>query len=251
MPKGMYPYMRNGWDDPQAAGDYLARRHSWADYIEGPAVRSVLPDLSGMRVLDLGTGGGEWALWCAESGAESVEAVDRSPAMLAHAPVHPRIRWIQADMQTVQYPDACFDCVVSGLAFHYVEDYPGLMMRIARWLKPGGCLVFTVEHPLKYANTQGTWLTDEDGNTLAWPIDCYLDTGPRVEERNGLTWTKWHRTIGGYVEGVLLSGLKLTALLEPGASEEGWRVQRAIAEGNRRRPNVLVVRADKPHPRMG
>lgn len=237
--------MSNGWDDPEAAADYLARRHGWADYIEGPAMQSVLPDMTGRRVLDLGTGSGQWAIWCAEHGADSVVALDRSAAMLAHAPHHPRIQWIQADMETVQYPAASFDCVVSGLALHYIDDYVGLVTQIHRWLTPGGCLVFSVEHPLKYANSGGSWLSDGDGNALAWPVDCYLQEGPRVEEKNGLTWTKWHRTIAMYVGGLLAAGLQLTALKEPGATDEGWRLQPAIAEGNRRRPNVLVVRGDK------
>ena len=110
----------------------------------------------------------------------------------------------------------------------------------------GRCLVFSVEHPLKYANSGGSWLSDDDGNALAWPVDCYLQEGPRVEEKNGLTWTKWHRTIAMYVEGLVAGGLQLTALKEPGATNEGWRLQPAIAEGNRRRPNVLVLRGDKP-----
>jgi hypothetical protein len=44
--------------------------------------------------------------------------------------------------------------VVSSLAFHYVADLPGLLGRIGQWLRPGGLLLFSLEHPVVTAAPQ-------------------------------------------------------------------------------------------------
>jgi len=40
-------------------------------------------------------------------------------------------------LETVAFPPARFDLVVSSLVLHYIDDYPGLVRRIAEWLAPG------------------------------------------------------------------------------------------------------------------
>jgi predicted TPR repeat methyltransferase len=34
------------------------------------------------------------------------------------------------------------------MVLHYIADYPNLLRRIAGWLRPGGMLVFSQEHPI-------------------------------------------------------------------------------------------------------
>jgi 2-polyprenyl-3-methyl-5-hydroxy-6-metoxy-1,4-benzoquinol methylase len=52
---------------------------------EWPALRAMLPELAGLRVLDLGCGFGWFSRWAAESGAASVLGIDLSERMLARA----------------------------------------------------------------------------------------------------------------------------------------------------------------------
>nr|WP_243239550.1 methyltransferase domain-containing protein [Sulfobacillus harzensis] len=140
---------------------------------------------------------------------------------------------------------ASFDCILSVRVFHYLEHFPDLASRLYQWLAPGGSLIFSVEHPLKYANSRGDWIVDAEGNASAWPIDSYLKPGPRPEERMGVHLVKWHRPISAYITPLIEAGFLIKAVMEPDFTDEGWRDQPAAAEGNRRRPNILVIRADK------
>ena len=156
----------------------------------------------------------------------------------------PQIRWLEADIETVDLSPQLFDLVLSVRTFHYIEHYGSLVSRIYNWIAPGGTLVFSVEHPLKYANSQGEWIVDGTGNA-AWPVDSYLLPGPRVEEGNGVTLVKWHRTVSHYINELIQAGFVIRAVLEPDYTELGWHEQQTAAERNRRRPNLLIIRADK------
>ena len=66
------------------------------------------------------------------------------------------------------------------------------MRRIASVLTGNGSLVFSVEHPLRYANSTNQWVKLSHTDLPAWPIDSYLATGRREERHGTLAWTKWH-----------------------------------------------------------
>ena len=51
-------------------------------------------------------------------------------------------------IEEASFAAARFDLVVSVLALHYVDDYRGVMARIAEWLTPGGVLVYSTGHPI-------------------------------------------------------------------------------------------------------
>ncbi|MFD0332148.1 class I SAM-dependent methyltransferase [Streptacidiphilus monticola] len=118
--------------------------------LEQPALRALLPQVTGLDVLDLGCGDGGQAEWLASAGARSVLGVDPSTRMLALARgrAHPCLRYLQATAEELTLPQASLDLVVSSLALHYVPDLPALLARIAQWLRPGGHLVYSVEHPV-------------------------------------------------------------------------------------------------------
>ena len=56
-----------------------------AGAVEWPAMRALLPDLRGLRVVDLGCGFGWFCRWAREQGAASVLGLDVSEKMLAQA----------------------------------------------------------------------------------------------------------------------------------------------------------------------
>ena len=125
------------------------------------------PTSHGRRVLDLGCGAGQLAHHLATAGAAEVVGVDVSERMLALARAewaHPRVTYRREAIEEVAFPPARFDLVVSSLAFHYVDDYAGLIARIAGWLAPGGVLVYSTEHPIFTARLpDGGWVLDAAG----------------------------------------------------------------------------------------
>ncbi|HEX4963062.1 MAG TPA: class I SAM-dependent methyltransferase [Thermoanaerobaculia bacterium] len=129
----------------------LVERKAENGYIEHPAIRKQLGEVSGKSVLDAGCGPGILADYLATHGAE-VTAFDVSPKMieLARLRLGQRGRLFLADMA---HPlsflrDEEFDVVVSSLAMGYVEDWDALLKELWRVLKDHGRLVFTVQHPL-------------------------------------------------------------------------------------------------------
>ena len=218
--------------------------------MEHAELLALLPEAHGRRILDLGCGAGQLAHHLATRGAAEVIGIDVSERMLAMARTeyaHPRITYSRSAIEHVTFPDARFDLVVSVLALHYVDDYPGLMRRIAGWLVEGGTLVYSTEHPIYTGRVPGAdgWILDSAGRRTAWGVDRYADEGAREE-----TWfvagvRKVHRTFSTLVHGVLDAGLVLERVLEPMPSERWLRDHPQFAD-ERRRPMFLMVRARKP-----
>src|SRR5437773_2067437 len=132
-----------------------------------PARAHVPPD-AGRRVLERGCGVGRLAHHLAAGGASEVIGVDLSERMLELARAecsHPRLTYVRESIEQVRYPPDRFDLVVSSLAFHYVEDYQGLIRRIAGWLVPGGILVYSTEHPV-YLTRASTERSEEHTSEL-------------------------------------------------------------------------------------
>jgi 2-polyprenyl-3-methyl-5-hydroxy-6-metoxy-1,4-benzoquinol methylase len=79
---------QNIYDDPTFFADYAQLEQfgtGWTRAFEYPSFRSLLPDVAGRRVLDLGCGAGQLARHLAERGAAEVIGVDLSEKMLALA----------------------------------------------------------------------------------------------------------------------------------------------------------------------
>jgi SAM-dependent methyltransferase len=92
------------------------------------------------RVLDVGCGAATLAHRLAAV-VPQVDAVDRSPAMVAEArrsaPVNLTVH--HADALTVDLPAGSYDAVVSSSVLHHLPPAEALA-RMAGWLRPGGIL---------------------------------------------------------------------------------------------------------------
>ncbi len=236
----------DAWLHRETVEQYIRRQRANQDYVERPALESVIPSLSGMHVVDLGAGSGDWAHRVLQWGADQVTAVEPSPAMREFSVPDPRIHWVAELMEQVSFEPGSVDCVLSIRTFHYVESCELVFTHIYEWLRSGGSLVLSVEHPLKYANRSGMWIRDNASQASAWPIDAYLEEGPRPEDREGITLTKWHRPVSFYVQKLIDIGFCLRAVLEPDITDEGRHQRPDVAAELRCRPAVLIVRADKP-----
>src|SRR5919197_4004740 len=199
---------QNVYDDPDFFEGYsrlLRSREGLAGAPEWPVLRSMLPPLEGLRVLDLGCGFGAFARWAREMGAESVLGVDLSEKMLARARAQtrtPGVTYYLADIENLELPDAAFDLVYSSLTLHYIEDFGAVCVTIRRLLLPGGRLVFSVEHPIFTAPSDPGWRTDTGGSKV-WPINDYLLEGRRVTDWITRGVVKYHRTVASYVNSLL------------------------------------------------
>ena len=249
---GMDDTPQNIYDNPDFLAGYaqLERFGSgWTKAAEHAHFMRLLPDVSRKRVLDLGCGMGQLAQHLATAGAAEVIGVDISERMLALAAAehaHPRVTYQREAIERATFPSSRFDLVVSSLAFHYVEDYAGLVRRIAAWLAPGGSLVYSTEHPIYTAIDPATgWALGEDGRRLHWALDHYADEGWREQRWFVDGVRKYHRTIATLVNGPVDAGLIVERVLEP-VPDAATLARRPDWTDEHRRPTFLLVRASKP-----
>jgi ubiquinone/menaquinone biosynthesis C-methylase UbiE len=119
-------------------------------YYERPATKSLIGDVEGKSILDIGCGPGAYAQWLVEKGAR-VTAVDANEKMLAHARrrVGGGAAFFLANMEEPLsfLEDDSFDGILSALAVTYVRDHKPLFAEFRRVLRMGGWFVFSTEHP--------------------------------------------------------------------------------------------------------
>jgi SAM-dependent methyltransferase len=240
----------NIYDDEQFFSGYsrLPRSVAGLDGApEWPSLRALLPDLRGRHVLDLGCGFGWFCRWAREQGAAGVLGIDVSERMLARAEASthdPAIVYSRADLEELDLPGESFDLVYSSLAFHYLVNLEALLTQVYRALVPGGRLVFSVEHPLYTAPSDLTWSVNAAGRKT-WPIDRYLEEGPRSRDWLTRGVIKQHRTLATYINLLLRLGFTLTHVEEWGPTDEQIAAQPHLAD-ERQRPTFLLVAARRP-----
>src|SRR5262249_5459433 len=218
---------QNVYDDPAFFAGYSTLERfgaGWERAAEHGDLLSLLPAVDGRHVLDLGCAAGPLARHRAPTGAAAAVGIDVSGRMRALARAEwaqPRVTYRREAIEEARFPAGRFDLVVSSLALHYVDDYRGLIWKIAQWLTPGGNLVYSTEHPIFTARLPGEgWVLDDAGSTARWSLDRYADEGVREE-----TWfvsgvRKVHRTFASLVNGVVDAGLVLERIVEPIPSEQ-------------------------------
>lgn len=104
-----------------------------------------LPENGKLKVLDVGTGTGFFAVLLAQAG-HRVEGVDLTPAMLEEARALAAQRGLditfrEMDAQTLDYEDGCFDAVISRNLTWTLPDPERAYGQWFRVLKPGGVLL--------------------------------------------------------------------------------------------------------------
>lgn len=220
--------------------------HGLAGAPEWPAIRALLPDLKGKRIVDLGCGFGWFARWAGENGAAHVLGLDLSQNMLDRAKAETRddaIVYRRADLEDLELPQASFDFAYSSLAFHYVVDFARLMRSIHRALLPGARFVFTIEHPIYMAPALPAWLADAEGRKT-WPVNHYALEGPRVTDWLAKGVVKQHRTLATTLNTLIDTGFTIQQIVEWAPSPEQLAARPDLGE-ELERPMLLLVSAQR------
>ena len=178
-------------------------------------LRSYIPDLKGLDVLDLGCGFGWFARWARSTGANSVRALEISENMLNRARSmtnDTKIIYQQADLDNINLSEHCsaiYDVVFSSLTLHYLANLPALIQQVQAVLKPRGTFVFSIEHPIYTAPSKAEFVTDAESGREYWPLDSYQKEGLRVTDWLAERVQKQHRTIASYINILLKAGFQI------------------------------------------
>lgn len=214
---------------------------------EWPTIRSILPDLQGKKVVDLGCGYGWFCRSAREQGADRVLGMDLSEKMLGKAKEmteDPAIEYRQQDLEALQLPAASFDLVYSSLTLHYIEDLGKLFATVYQALVNGGEFIFTAEHPIYTAPKHQGWLVDEAGQK-SWPINGYQQEGKRISNWLAEGVIKQHRMLGTYINLLVQQGFTIRYLNEWGPSAQQIADNPALDE-EKERPMIFILAVQKP-----
>ncbi|KAJ7901147.1 S-adenosyl-L-methionine-dependent methyltransferase [Mycena olivaceomarginata] len=104
------------------------------------------------KVLDIGTGNGEWAIELAdELSYVYVTGVDTAPIQYRDVPPRCRFEIWDANVANMPYEDAYFD-VIHARAIHTgIHNYPAFLSEIARMVRPGGLVLLIEPGMTQYA----------------------------------------------------------------------------------------------------
>lgn len=209
-------------------------------------LRKMFPDLNRRKVLDLGCGYGWHCKYAVEQGAESVLGIDLSERMISEAEKKngdERITYRVCGLEDYEYPEGVYDCVISNLALHYIEDLDAVYRKTYRTLKPGGIFLINIEHPVFTAGINEDWVYDEDGKPKYWALDDYYYPGERMTLFLGERVKKYHHTLTQILMGLLNAGFVLEAVEE--AMPDPVMMGITGMQDEMRRPMMLLVRAAK------
>jgi SAM-dependent methyltransferase len=138
--------------------------------------------------LDLGCGTGRIGAWLRGRGVSSVDGVDLSAEMLAHAERKSSYRLLtQGDITTIGVSRG-YDLVICSLAACHVEDLPGLYDSARRAAPVAGRFVLVDFHPHFLLNGIPTHFRSRDGESLAIENQVHLFSD-HVEAARQAGWT--------------------------------------------------------------
>jgi ubiquinone/menaquinone biosynthesis C-methylase UbiE len=146
-------------------------------------IKSHLPEKENLKILDVGTGPGFFAILLTEAGYE-VTAIDYTEAMLEQARknagvLKDKIHFLQMDAQKLDFPDQTFDVVVSRNLTWNLEVPEQAYREWMRVLKPGGRLLNFDANWYHQLFDEGKRQAYEDDRRAVEELgleDCYGDT---------------------------------------------------------------------------
>jgi len=227
------------WNGNADAWTLLARQgyDVYRDYLNTPAFFRMLPEVAGLRGLDLGCGEGYNTRELARRGAK-MTAVDIAPTFVRHAVQAERdapldIAYAVASAVELPFPAQAFDFATGFMSFMDIPETDLVLAEAHRVLKPGGFLQFSISHPCldtphrrnlrdasgrSYAVEVGDYFRRLDGEILEW-----LFTAAPEEARRGLPkfrMPRFTRTVSEWLNLLLAAGFVLERVEEPRPDDE-------------------------------
>ncbi len=222
------------WNANAEAWTTLARAgyDLYRDHLNTPAFFAMLPEVQGLKGLDIGCGEGHNTRLLAERCAH-MHAIDIAPVFVLAAQATEGVQPLGIDYRVASalalpFADAEFDFATAFMSLMDVPDFALALQEAHRVLKPGGFLQFSITHPC-FDTALRKNLRDADGKTYAIAIgDYFRKTEGEVEEwifgaapvelRDQFPKFKIPRfthTLSEWLNAIIQAGFVIEALQEP------------------------------------
>jgi len=209
----------------------------------------LIGDVSGLRAIVLGCGGGQDCIVLAKQGAQVI-GVDLSDKQIEYGRRRADregvlVTLLQGNVEELRgVDDETQDLALSLHALNYVERIDRALAEAYRVLRPGGSFVLTLHHPFDacledeppYGVTKGYWQRELD-----WQWE-FPKGGVSARLRS------WYRTVGEWFALLSDAGFRIERLLEPPPTEEEsspWDRGYSL-EKMKLVPANLIIKAVKP-----
>jgi len=210
----------------------------------------LLGEVRGKRVVEIGCGDGQSLAYLHKKGASELCGLDISSEQISNADEVCKLLGVDATLHCVPMehdpgiPHGHFDIAISLYALGWAVDLDAALGHIAAYLRPGGILVFSWEHPVfRCLKSKGQQLIFETS---------YSDEGP-IESMswNGGPIVMHARKLSTFLNAVIASGLIIEELVEGDLFEGDGSLRdyprRWYSKDRARRmPTTMIVKAKKP-----
>lgn len=167
------------WDANADAWTKLARAgyDIYRDRLNTPAFFDLLPDVDGLRGLDIGCGEGHNTRLLAKQGARTF-GIDIAATFVIHASLSEKqapvgIGYGVASAVHLPFPNEAFDFATGFMSFMDIPETECVIAEVHRILKPSGFLQFSITHPC-FDTPHRRNLRDELGQTYAIEVGNYF-----------------------------------------------------------------------------
>lgn len=229
------PYDDLAASDPD--GDF-GRRH-----LLNPTLFHMLGAVRDARILDAGCGQGYLSRMLAGRGAQVV-GVEAARPLYDYAVARERergdgIRYVRADLSHLPDLGDPFDAVVANMVFLAVPDWKTAMRNCIQVLRPGGALVFSIEHPC--------WAEDA---LASWARNGSIEIREYAREhvKAGRHGPNFHRPFSTYLNEAIRLGCRVREVAEPTLDPDVAWSGPAGAEAAVHVPAYLVVAVEREDP---
>jgi SAM-dependent methyltransferase len=233
----------------------------YRDRLNTPAFLAMLPPIEGLRGLDIGCGEGFNTRQLVRLGAR-MQALDIAPTFIRHAQEAEHaeplgIEYSVADATNLPFASSSFDFATAFMSMMDMADHGAALRETARVLRPGGFLQFSILHPC-FVPPHRKVLREPNGATRAIEIGGYFDATegridtfrfenlPQEERRKTEPFyvPRFHRTLSGWVNLIVATGLTIERFGEPRASVEVAKAE-PVLEDTLVAPLFLHIRVRK------
>ena len=252
------------WDGNAQAWTKLSRMgyDIYRDYLNTPAFLAMLPDVDGLKGLDIGCGEGHNTRLAAKRGAQ-MSAIDISPEFIKYAieaeETEPLgIEYRIASAVELPYDNEAFDFAMATMSFMDIPETDKAISQAFRVIKLGGFIQFSILHPCFHTFTW-EWIKDEAGRPLALKCgDYFKELNGEIEEwifgaapedlKNEFSNFKiprFTRPLSKWLNSLINAGFILEEFAEPSPDDEtvrkfpSLRYTQIIAW-------ILIIRCRKP-----
>lgn len=218
------------WEKNAAAWTELSRAgyDVYRDLLNTPAFFAILPEVNGLRGLDVGCGEGTQTRLAAERGAR-MTGLDVAPTFVREAArAGGGVAYVNGSAEALPFADGVFDFAIATMSLMDVPRPEVALREIGRVVRAGGFLQFSISHPCfstphrkllrdaqgeAYAVEVGKYFERQDGRLERWIFGAApAETRARLRP---FEVPLFHRTLSEWLMALLAAGFALEHVAEP------------------------------------